>query len=292
LVGRKIAATLASLGTTSSFLHPAEALHGDLGALRPGDVVVMLSNSGETAEVVRLLPHLKRIGAVIVAATASRGSTLGRTAEACLELGRLDEACPLGLAPTSSTAAMLGLGDALAVAVAEGRRFGREDFARNHPSGALGLRLTVVDELMRPLEACRVANDRHSVRRAFAETRRSERRSGALLLVDDAGRLTGIYTDSDLARLIEDRDDVALDRAVAEVMTRGPRRLRRGARAEEALALLAEHKISELPIVDERGAPVGMIDVTDLVALAPELAAGRTAEGSERSATAVRGRAA
>lgn len=270
LVGQKIAATLASTGTRAHFLHPAEALHGDLGRVHRDDAVLVLSQSGETEEVTRMLPSLERLLIPILAITARRTSTLGRAASVTLELGPLQEACSLGLAPSTSSTAMLALGDALALVASRMRRFGREDFARFHPGGSLGRQLSRVDELMRPLADCRVANQSATVRQVFAAAQRPDRRSGALMLLDDEGRLCGLFTDSDLARLFEARRDDAFDQPICAVMTRQPRRVQSGAMIADAVAILAERKISELPVVDLSDRPVGLIDITDVLGLLPD----------------------
>jgi arabinose-5-phosphate isomerase len=270
LIGQKISATLASTGTRSIFLHPTEAMHGDLGRVHEDDVVLVLSQSGETEEVVRLLPPLNALGVPIIAMTGRDNSTLGRAATVTLELGPLKEACPLGLAPSTSTTAMLSLGDALALVTSRMLCFGHQDFARVHPGGSLGQHLSKVDDRMRPLTECRVARDSQSVREVFAELRRPGRRTGAILLVDEDGRLSGIFTDSDLARLFEARRDEAFDQPISQVMTSSPRTVPSGSMLADAVAILAELKISELPVVDPAGMPVGLLDVTDVVGMIPE----------------------
>jgi len=270
LIGQKISATLASTGTRSIFLHPAEAVHGDLGRVSEEDVVVVLSQSGETEEVLRLLPALARLAVPILAITRSDTSTLGRAATVTLELGPLKEACPLGLAPSTSTTAMLALGDALALVTSRLLCFGHADFARLHPAGNLGRKLSRVDDSMRPLAECRVASETLSVREVFAGLRRPGRRSGAIMLVDGAGRLTGLFTDSDLARLFESRRDEAVDRPIRDVMTVDPCKVPLGAMLTDAVDILAERKISELPVVDAGDAPAGLLDITDVVSMMPE----------------------
>lgn len=265
LIGQKIAATLASTGTRSHYVHPAEAFHGDLGRLDADDVVLMLTQSGETAEVVQLLPSLRQMGVPIVALTASGESTVGQAAQVVIELGQLEEACSLGLAPSTSTTAMLAVGDALAIVLSRLRGFRAEDFARFHPGGSLGMKLSKVEDHMRPLEECRLAPESHTVRQVIVECSRPGRRSGAVMLIDDNQELSGIFTDSDLARLVERRHETALDRPIREVMTPRCARVTEGTRTEVAIEILAERKISELPVVDCEGRPVGLLDVTDLV---------------------------
>ena len=270
LIGQKIAATLASTGTRAHFLNAAEAVHGDLGRIQASDVVLILSQSGETAEVIRLLPSLAALALPVIAITGRRNSTLGRAARVTIDIGPLKEACSLGLAPSTSTTAMLAIGDALALVVSRMRSFGREDFARNHPGGSLGLRLAKVDQHMRPLAECRVAVCSQSVRQVFTERRSPGRRTGAIMIVDPDGILRGIFTDSDLARLFESRRDDALDGSIRQVMTRQPTTVPAGSMMTDAVEIMAERKISELPVVDAAGRPVGLIDITDFVALVPE----------------------
>lgn len=271
LVGQKLAATFASTGTPSHFLHPAEAVHGDLGRVQPCDVVLMLSQSGETEEVVRLLPCFHEMQLPLIAVTARSESTLGRAAAAVLELGSLAEAGALGLAPTSSTTAMLAIGDALALVASQMRQFGAEDFARFHPAGSLGRKLSRVEQYCRPLRLCRIAEESMTVREVFVQRSMPGRRTGAIMLVDGEGRLTGLFTDSDLARLFEHRREETLDQPIKAVMTARPLTVLAGERMADAVALMARRKISELPVVDGQRRPVGMIDVTDVVALFPQL---------------------
>jgi len=271
LVGQKIMATLASTGTRSHSLHPAEAVHGDLGRVNGGDVMLMLSQSGETEEICRILPSLGEMEVPILAITTRADSTLGQAATVVLELGKLEEACSLGLAPSTSTTAMLALGDALALVTSRMRGFAREDYARFHPGGSLGRKLSKVGDYLRPLDRCRVASDGETVRRVFVELSVPGRRTGAIMLVDDEGKLSGIFTDSDLARLFEHRREHALDEPIRQVMTSQPTTVRIGTRMPEAVAQMARRKISELPVVDTEGRPVGLIDVTDVVGAFPEI---------------------
>lgn len=286
LVGQKIMATLASTGTRSHCLHPAEAVHGDLGRVHHDDLMLILSQSGETEEVVRLLPSLAEFGVPIIAITAQADSTLGKAATVVLELGHLEEACSLGLAPSTSTTAMLALGDALALVVSQMRHFSREDFARFHPAGSLGRKLSKVDHHMRPLEQCRVARDSKTVREVLVGVSMPGRRTGAIMLVDPEGKLTGLFTDSDLARLFENRRDHELDAPIARVMTANPLTARLGSRMTEAVTLMARRKISELPVVDAEGKPVGLIDVTDVVGILPSPAPAEEVDSAEASPSA------
>ncbi len=273
-IGQKLAATFASTGTRAHFLHPAEAIHGDLGRVRQGDVVLALSQSGETSEVLSLLASFRRVGVPLVAITGTKKSTLGQAADVVIELGQLDEACPLGLAPSTSTAVMLALGDALALVESRLKGFAAEDFAKFHPGGALGLKLSGVTDHMRSLNECRVARAEDTIRQVLVTSTKPGRRSGAIMLVDTVGRLTGLFTDSDLARLIEARNDGALDRPVIEVMIKSPTTVSVEAKMSEAVDLLADRKISELPVIDSTGKPVGMIDVTDVVSMLPDAEVG------------------
>jgi arabinose-5-phosphate isomerase len=265
LIGQKIAATLSSTGTRAHFLHPAEAFHGDLGRIHPDDVVLVLTQSGETAEVIQLLPSLRDFGVPLLAITASRLSTVGRAAAVVIELGDLEEVCSLGLAPSTSTTAMLAVGDALALVLSKMRNFQADDFARFHPGGSLGRRLSRVDDVMRPLKECRQAHDALTVREVIVACTRPGRRTGAIMLTNQAGKLTGLFTDSDLARLIERRDETALDRPIRDVMVARPATVPSGTRVADAIALLANRKFSELPVVDSEGRPIGLVDVTDVV---------------------------
>ena len=270
LIGQKISATLASTGTRSHFLHPGEAYHGDLGRIHCSDVVLVMSQSGETEEVIRLLPTLATFQVPVIAITGRPESTLGRGADVVIDLGRVSEVCGLGLAPTTSTTAMLSLGDALALVTSRRRGFNAEDFARFHPGGSLGRKLSKVSDHMRPLAECRVATDQSKVREVLTTCTRPGRRTGAVMLTGTDGTLSGIFTDSDLVRLLEHHQETALDGPVSEVMTRGPATVLSGARMAEAVTLLAKRKISELPVVDSAGRPVGLIDITDIAGLLPD----------------------
>lgn len=264
LIGQKVAATLASTGTRSHYLHPGEAVHGDLGRIHRDDVVLLLSQSGETEEVVRLLPSLAELFMPVLAVTGSAQSTLGRAATVVIELGPLQEACSLGLAPTTSTTAMLATGDALALVTSRLRSFGRADFARFHPAGSLGRQLTKVEAKMRGLADCRVVDEFSTVREVLVRSSLPGRRTGAIMVTDDQGRLSGIFTDSDLVRLFERRRDMALDGPIGDVMTRQPCKVPLGSMLSDALAIMAERKISELPVVDAMLRPVGLVDITDV----------------------------
>ena len=272
IVGKKVSATLSSTGSPSHFLHPAEAIHGDLGKVKPNDIILVFSQSGETEEVVRILPSLRSLGVAIIAITASEHSTLAQRSDIVLPIGRLHEADTNGLAPSTSTSVMIALGDALALTVSERRGFRAEHFAKLHPGGSLGRKLSLVDEYMRRLERCRMAPDSETIRQVFARHIVSGRRSGAILLTQQDGRLSGIFTDSDLARIFEQHNEHLLDAPIRCVMTLKPTSVASGTRMMEAIAIMGDRKISELPITDHAGFPVGMIDITDIVMSFPEYA--------------------
>ncbi len=269
LVGQKLAATLASTGTRAFPLHPAEAVHGDLGRIRADDVVIALSQSGETEEVLRLIPALRRLGACLIAITERCGSSLGQASDLCVALGPVEEACPLGLAPSASTTVLMAVGDALALLVSRMRDFTADQFALYHPAGSLGRKLARVEEVMRTGGQLRRAHIAETVRAVFVRLAGPRRRSGAVLIEDDASLLLGIFTDSDLARLFEKRREADLDRPIATVMTADPYTIRVGATLAEALELMKAHRISELPVVDRGHHLVGLVDVTDLIGLVP-----------------------
>jgi arabinose-5-phosphate isomerase len=287
LIGRKLAATLASTGTRAHVLHPAEAAHGDLGCLGSQDVLIALSNSGETEELCRMLPAVAELAVPIVAITASRMSTLGRAAAATIEIGRLREAGQHALAPSTSTTAMLGVGDALALVVGRRKGLTVEQFARLHSGGSLGHRLKTVGEVMRCGEALRIAPQTETIREVFRRLSRPGRRTGAVMVTDDDGRLCGLFTDSDLARLLERRSDERLDRPIAESMTARPLTTEAHVALPAAIEVLSHHRISELPVVDRSGRPVGILDITDVVGIIPSAqreAVDSTARGSLRAA--------
>ncbi len=267
LIGQKISATFASTGTPSIFLHPTEALHGDLGRIRPKDVLLALSNSGETLEIKHVVPLAKKFGAAVIALTGGRDSSLASLADCVLDIGRPGEACPLGLAPTATTAAMLALGDALAVVVQTERRFSRENYALFHPAGSLGRRLMRVSEIMRQGSELPLAKRDLSVREVLLVMSETPGRPGAALIVDEEGRLTGIFTDGDFRRLLgRGRDAGAqLERPIAEVMGRDPVTIGPDQLVEEAQRLLRERRKDQLPVLDADRHPIGLVDVQDLL---------------------------
>lgn len=265
LVGQKISATLASTGTRSYFVHPAEAIHGDLGRISRNDLVLILSHSGTTHEVVRLLPYLQEIQVPVVAITASPHSPVGQHATLTLPLGEVEEAGALKLAPSTSTTAMMALGDALALVISESRNFQAEDFARFHPGGNLGRQLARVEDVMRPLVQCRIGTTDETVREVLIRVGQPGRRTGAIMLVNQHGALRGVFTDSDLARLFEFRRDDRMDGPIESVMTKEPLTITRGSFMTEAVKIMSDTRISELPVVDDEGKPCGLIDITDVL---------------------------
>jgi arabinose-5-phosphate isomerase len=266
IIGRKISATLASTGTPSHFLHPAEAVHGDLGRLRREDIVMILSYGGETDEIIRLINLVKQLQIPLIALTSDEDSTLGRHSDVVLCMGKVNEACPLGVAPSVSTTCMLTIGDALAFTVMKARNFSVEDYVRFHPGGSLGTQLMTVEQSMmfRPGERLPLADVADSVRRMLEKTS-DMKRHGAVMVVDAIGRLVGILTDADLRRLLTKQGADAFDLRVGDVMTPGCKRIRADALAAEATAIFHKYRIDELPVVDGDDRPVGMIDVQDIV---------------------------
>jgi arabinose-5-phosphate isomerase len=264
-IAQKISATLASTGTPSHYLHPAEAAHGDLGRVAREDLVLALSNSGETEEILRLLPALKRIGARVMALTRDAASPLGRAADLVLPLGAIDEACPMGLAPTASTAALLAVGDALAMTLLKNRPFDREEYALYHPGGKLGRGLMKVREVMRAGEANPLVRDDANVAQAVSVMTRTPGRPGACTVVNASGALVGVFTDGDLRRLMEaGRIDLAAP--VKAVMSKNPRTVRPEALVADAARVLRQARIDQVPVVDAASRPVGLLDVQDLLA--------------------------
>ncbi|MCM8778313.1 MAG: KpsF/GutQ family sugar-phosphate isomerase [Candidatus Omnitrophica bacterium] len=263
LIAQKISATLSSLGTPSLWLHPAEALHGDLGRVTSEDVLIALSTSGETEEITKLLPLIKKIGARLIAFTGNLKSHLAQYADVVLDVSVKREACPLGLAPTASTTAILAMGDALAIAVLEKKGFKKEDFALLHPGGTLGKRLLLkVEDIMRRGEENPLVREDVLVKDMLLAITRA--RAGSATVIDKNKRLVGIFTDGDLRRNIE-TDPKILERKVKEVMTKSPKTIKKGRLAEEALKILREYKIDEIPVVDEKNRPIGLVDVQDLL---------------------------
>jgi len=261
-IARKVASTLASTGTPAYFVHPAEASHGDLGMIQADDIFIGISHSGESEELVRIIPLVKRQGAKLIAITGNHDSTLAREADIHLDAGVAQEACPLNLAPTASTTAALALGDALAVALLDARGFSADDFARSHPGGTLGRRLLthVADVMRRGTDLPSVA-ETATLREAVHEMSRG--RLGMTAVVDAAGRVVGIFTDGDLRRALDKVADFS-SAGVAELMTPGPRTIRAEALAVEAVQLMERHKINQLVVVDGDDKLVGALNMHDL----------------------------
>ncbi|MCC9600354.1 KpsF/GutQ family sugar-phosphate isomerase [Stieleria sp. JC731] len=267
LVGQKLVATLASTGTPAHFLHPTEAVHGDFGRVRADDLVWAISNSGRSEEVLTIASQLRRQSSGLISITADDDNPLAKIANCKVAYGKQKEACPHGLAPTSSTAVMMAVGDAIALLASSIRQFTARDFHRYHPGGALGKKLDKVEKLMRPMECCRVANDSVSIRDCMVTSSISGRRSGAIMLTNNEGVLTGIFTDSDLARLLESRCEDSLDGPIGAKMTIDPHCVSPETMVSDAISLLSQLRISELPVVDNLRRPIGMIDITDLIAI-------------------------
>ena len=268
IIGQKISATLASTGTPSHFLHPAEAVHGDLGRLRKNDIVIVLSFRGETDEVIRLINLVKQSEIKLIAITGDRDSTLGRHADVVLCMGKMSEVCPLGVAPSVSTTCMLAIGDALAFTVMKARNFSVEDYVRFHPGGSLGAELMTVEQSMmfKPGEKLPIAEVTDTIRELLGKTS-DVKRHGAVMIVNKDGKLDGIVTDADLRRLITKEGDRAFELKAGDVMTTGCKKVRADALAAEAAAIFHKYRIDELPVVDGDNRPVGVIDVQDIVTI-------------------------
>lgn len=261
-IGRKIAATLTSTGTTSVVLDTVDALHGDLGVVSDGDVALALSYSGETEELLNLLPALKRFSVELIAITGATRSTLAKHSDVVMNVRVPKEACPFNMAPTASTTAMLAMGDALAMAILQARGFTEKDFARHHPAGAIGRALLLkVADIMRSGERNPVAPLEMSVKDGLLVMTRH--RSGSLSIIDRRGKLAGVFTDGDLRRRMGD-DASVLDRTLREVMTKNPICVREDALAAEALKIFNERNIDDLIVVNARKEPVGLVDLQDL----------------------------
>ncbi|WP_343569283.1 KpsF/GutQ family sugar-phosphate isomerase [Acinetobacter sp.] len=263
-IGRKMAATFASTGTPSFFMHPGEAGHGDLGMLVRGDVLIAISNSGKSDEIMMLMPLIKHLGVPMITISRDDKGPMPQNADIALTLGESDEACPLGLAPTSSTTATLVLGDALAVALLEARGFTADDFARSHPAGALGKRLLLhVKHLMHTGEELPKVSPETPMNQVLYEI--SNKRLGLTTIVDEQDHLLGIFTDGDLRRLIDKQQGFDVNLPVSEVMTKKPSTISQEARAVEALQQLNHKKISQFVVVDDQNKVIGVISMHDLI---------------------------
>ncbi len=268
IIGQKISATMASTGTPSHFLHPVEAVHGDLGRLRKDDIVIVLSYGGETDEVTRLINLVKQLEIKLIAITGDSDSTLSRHADVVLCMGQINEACPLGVAPSVSTACMLAIGDALAFTVMKARNFSVEDYARFHPGGSLGAKLMTVEQSMmfRPGEKLPLTQVTDTVEELLEKTS-DVKRHGAVMVVDKDGRLAGIITDADLRRLVTQQGQQAFGFKASDIMTADCKKIRADALAAEATAIFHKYRIDDLPVVDADNRPVGLIDVQDIVTI-------------------------
>jgi len=268
IIGQKISATMASTGTPSHFLHPVEAVHGDLGRLRNNDIVIVLSFRGETDEVIRLINLVKQLEIKLIAITGDKDSTLSRHADVVLCMGEISEACPLGVAPSASTTCMLAIGDALAFTVMKARNFSVEDYVRFHPGGSLGAELMTVEQSMmfKPGEKLPIAEVTDTVRELLEKTS-DVKRHGAVMVINEDGKLAGIVTDADLRRLITKEGQSAFGLKAGDVMTTGCKKVRADALAAEATAIFHKYRIDDLPVVDADEKPVGLIDVQDIVTI-------------------------
>lgn len=264
-IGMKVSATLASIGFPSFFLHPADAIHGDLGRLGKDDVVIILSHSGETDEVVRLLPRIKQFGATCISITSSRSSTLGAHSEIVIETGKIPEAGPLGLAPTTSTVVMLAIGDALAMTLLKRRGISREEYAAFHPGGDLGRSLMLVSEIMRLSESVCIVDESTLGKAALKAITATDGRPGCAAIVDKSGVIIGVFTDGDLRRCIENGSDF-LSQPVGSFCTRTPLTIRPEQLASEACRIIQERKVNQLFVLDATGKPVGLLHIQDLLA--------------------------
>ena len=266
IIGQKISATLASTGTPSHFLHPAEAVHGDLGRLRKDDVVIVLSYGGETDEIIRLINLVKQLDIKLIAITGDGDSTLSKHSDVVLCMGKMAEACPLGVAPSVSTTCMLAVGDAIAFTVMKARNFGVEDYVRFHPGGSLGAKLMTVEQSMmfKPGEKLPIAKADDTIKQMLEKTG-DVKRHGAVMIVDKNGRLAGIITDADIRRLMTKQGQAAFGVRVSDIMTANCKKVRMDALAAAATAIFHKYRIDELPVVDAEDRPVGMIDVQDIV---------------------------
>ena len=263
IIAQKFSATLASTGTPSLFLHTAEAIHGDLGKVTADDVVIILSNSGSTEEMKKLLPILKKIGCKVIALTGNTKSVLSKYSDVVLDVSVKKEACPLGLAPTTSTTAALAMSDALAVCLLELKGFKEKDFAFFHPGGALGRRLLLsVGDIMRTGKANPIVKEDERVSGVLLKI--TQARAGSATVVDKSGKLIGIFTDGDLRRNFE-VDNILPQRKIKDVMTKNPTVIFQEMLAAEAMRILEEKRIDELPVVDKNKRPVGLLDVQDLL---------------------------
>jgi len=262
-IAQKVSATMSSTGTPSLYLHPAEALHGDLGRVTYDDVIIAFSNSGETEEIVKLLPIIKKIGSKLIAITGNKRSTLAVNSNFVIDSSVSKEACPMGLTPTTSTTAMLALGDALAIALLERKKFKPKDFALYHPGGTLGKRLILkVEDIMRPRSRTPIVKKNTKIKDVLLKI--TKMRAGSASITDSKGKLIGIFTDGDLRRHFKKGKDL-LDCKVSDIMTKSPVTITGDRLAAEAFEILRDRKIDEIPVVDEKDRPIGILDVQDIL---------------------------
>lgn len=262
-IAQKVSATMSSTGTPSLYLHPAEALHGDLGRVTKEDIIIAFSNSGETEEVVKLIPIIKKIGARIIAVTGNKKSALAVNSDFVVDSSVDKEACPMGLAPTTSTTAMLALGDAIAIALLEKKNIRPKDFALYHPGGILGKRLLLrVQDIMRPKSRTPIVKENAKIKDVLLKI--TKMRAGSASVVCKKGKLAGIFTDGDLRRHFKEGKDL-LNRRVGDVMTKTPVVITADRLAAEAFEILRDRNIDEIPVVDKKGCPIGILDVQDIL---------------------------
>jgi len=263
IIGRKIAASFSSLGTSSFFMHPADAVHGDLGMVTEHDIMLFLSNSGESSEISALLPGVKALRCGIIAITGNTQSILAKSADVVIDIGHINEACSLGLAPTCSTTAMLAVGDALAVVCMENNKnFDEKKYAFFHPAGALGKKLLTVEKIMRSGNDIVITGEKTLIRDVLIAVTRC--RCGLAVIVDDDGKLSGVFADGDLRRHLEQNTNL-LEQEVGTHMTRKPKSISPAQFAAEALKILRDYRISDIPVIDTDGTPLGVVYLKDLV---------------------------
>lgn len=263
IIGMKISATLASTGISSFFLHPAEAVHGDLGRFCRNDVALVLSNSGETKEIIDIIPHVKRLLCPVVAITGNLDSTLAKYSDIVLKIPKDKEAGPFGYAPTTSTVMMLSLGDALCMALTKERKLSKEDFSLYHPGGDIGRSLLTCAEVMRVGDEHCIVEENLSASEVIHRITRTKNRPGAASIVDSSGVLKGVFTDGDLRRCLE-TNSAFLDAPISEVMGKNPKTITQDKLAQEALASLTKYRIDQIIVVDSSNHPIGMIDIQDI----------------------------
>lgn len=263
-IGMKISATFASLGVSSFSVHPSEAAHGDLGRISATDVVIALSNSGQTLELLQILPAIKRLGSKLISITGNSDSVLAKASDVVLGIGKLKESGPLGIAPTTSTTVMLALGDALATSVLEAKGITPQEFALNHPGGTIGRSLLLVKEVMRSGDSFCVAAEAALVREVLHNITITKGRPGCAAILDNSGKLSGFFTDADLRRCLEHNTGF-LERPISEVMSTSPKTVAPDLLAEEALAVLTKYQIDQVVVTNESGFPLGIVDIQDVV---------------------------